>query len=260
MAKNKRLVKIKAGRLCRIIEYTQALATDAPAARAAKHRCSSAARMRINARTCREACEEAMAANFDRRDLFCTFTFREAPPTREAAVRAMNSFLRQLRAVRAARGDRLIYIKKAEHIRDDGSEGRWHYHVILNSTGRDYEEIRSLWATWGDNVDFEGLLSDGESYESRARYLCKEKPPAGKQTWTPSRGLKKPQRTSELVDETLTVTPDSLPAGAVILEHSEDRNEWGSFVYYKYLLPYREPRFDPRRKRGDGGGDPPRRA
>ena len=253
MGKSKRLVRIQAGRMGRIILYTQAMATDEPQVRAQKAKVSSPARMRINARTCREACEEAMAANFDRHDLFVTFTYRDAPATRESAVRCLNSFLRLLRAARAARGERLLYIKNAEHIRDDGSEGRWHHHVVLNATGNDYEEIRSLWAAWGDNVDFEGLLSGGETYESRARYLCKEKPPVGKQTWTPSRGLKRPQRTSELVDDSLTITVDSLPAGAAVLEHSEEHNEWGSFVYYKFLLPYRVPRPDPRRRRGDGG-------
>lgn len=254
MGKSKRLVRIQAGRMGRIILYTQALSTDSPKVRAEKTRTSSPARMRINARTSCERCEELLAANFDRGDLFVTLTYREAPPTREAANRHLAAFLRQLRAARAARGERLLYIKNTEHLRDDGSEGRWHHHVVINATGADYEEIRALWAAWGDNVDFEGLLADGEDYQSRARYLCKERPPVGKQTWTPSRGLRRPVRSSELVDDSLTITPSSLPAGAIVLEHSEDQNEWGSFVYYKYLLPYREPRPDPRRIRGDGGG------
>lgn len=253
MAKTKRLVRIQAGRVGWVALYKQAVATDEPKARAEKAKVSSPARMKINSRTSCEKCEQLLAANFDRNDLFITFTYRLAPPTREAAVRCLNSFFRLLRAARAARGERLIYIKNTEHLRDDGSEGRWHHHVVLNGTGCDYEEIRSLWAAWGDNVDFEGLLSGGEDYASRARYLCKERPPVGKQTWTPSRGLKRPVRTSELVDDSLTITVDSLPAGAAVLEHSEEHNEWGSFVYYKYLLPYREPRPDPRRRRGDGG-------
>ena len=252
MAKNNRLTKITAGRLVRLVRYTQAVASDEPQQRAAKQKISSAARTRINARTSREKCEELMAANFDRGDLFVTLTYRNAPPSREAAMRMLGTFLRRLREARALRGERLLYIKNAEHIRDDGSEGRWHHHLVINGTGADYEEIRELWSPWGDNVDFEGLLSDGEIYESRARYLCKERPPLGKQTWTPSRGLRRPQRTSELVDESLTVTVDSLPAGAVVLEHHEERNEWGSYVYFKYLLPWRERPSKPRR-RGDGG-------
>lgn len=253
MAKTKRLVRIQAGRLGRIIVYTQAVAADDPKTRAEKTRMSSPARMRINARTSTQKLEELMATNFGRRDLFVTLTYREAPATREAANRYLGTFFRLLRAARAARGERLLYIKNTEHLRSDGSEGRWHHHVVINATGNDYEEIRSLWAAWGDNVDFEGLLSNGEDYASRAKYMNKERPPLGKQAWTPSRGLHRPTKTSELVDEALTITPDSLPKGAVILEHSEDQNEWGSFVYYKYLLPDREPRPDLHRIRGAGG-------
>ena len=252
MAKTKRLTRVIAGRMVKVVCYKQAAASDGAAQRAAKTKVSSEARCRINARTSAEKCEELMAANFDRRDLFVTLTYRDAPPSREAALRMLGVFLRRLRAARAARGERLLYIKNAEHIRDDGSEGRWHHHLILNGTGNDYEEIRELWSPWGDNVDFEGLLADGESYESRARYMCKERPPLGKQCWTPSRGLRRPKRVSELVDDSLTITVDSLPAGAVVLDHREERNEWGSYVYYKYLLPYREPR-PKRRVRGDGG-------
>lgn len=252
MAKSKRLLQIRAGRMVRIVVYRQAVRSDPPAVRAAKERVSSEARCRINARTSREKCEEVMAANFDRGDLFVTLTYREAPASRESAVRALGVFLRRLREARARRGETLRYLKNAEHIRDDGSEGRWHHHLVINGTGADYEEIREIWATWGDNVDFEGLLSDGESYESRARYLCKERPPLGKQCWTPSRGLHRPQRSSELVDDSLTITVDSLPAGAQVLDHREEHNEWGSYVYYKYLLPWREPPAR-RRIRGDGG-------
>ena len=253
MAKRKRLTRITAGRYVEAVLYDQPMAGDEPKVRAAKQKVSSAARQKINRRTCWQKCELALAANFDRDDLFVTLTYREAPPTREAAVRCLCEFLRRLREARAARGTALLYIKNAEHLRDDGSEGRWHHHVVINATGRDYEEIRELWSPWGDNVDFEGLLDGRESYASRAQYLCKEKPPLGKQTWTPSRGLKKPKRESTLVDESVTLSVESLPVGAVVLEKSEELNEWGHFVYIKYLLPRRAQGPDPRRRRGDGG-------
>ena len=252
MAKTKRLVKVTAGRMVKILLYAQSMASDEPKVRAAKTKASTPGRMAINARTSTEKCEEVMAANFGRHDLFVTLTYRDAPASREAALRMLGQFLQRLRAARRARGELLRYIKNAEHVRDDGSEGRWHHHLVINGTGADYEEIRELWSPWGENVDFEGLLDEGESYESRARYLCKERPPLGKQCWTPSRGLRRPARTSELVDDGLTITVDSLPAGAAVLDHREEHNEWGSFVYYKYLLPYRKtpPK---RRVRGDGG-------
>ena len=103
----------------------------------------------------------------------------------EAAVRCLNRFFSLLRAERARRGETVLYVKNVEHLTDDGSPGRWHHHFALNATGADYEEIRALWSAWGDDVDIEGLLANGEDYASRARYLCKERPPGGKQAWTP---------------------------------------------------------------------------
>jgi len=251
VAKNKRLTKITAGRLVRICVSSQVSRSDTPRQRAAKTKISTAARVKLNDRKRWEALEEIMACNFDRQDLFVTLTYANAPRTREGAMERLNVFLRRLRAARQARGATLRYIKNAEHLRDDGTEGRWHHHLIINGTGKDYEEIREIWSAWGDNVDFEGLLSNGESYETRARYMCKERPPAGRQCWTGSRGLRRPQRTSELVDESLTITIDTLPAGAVVLEKHEEHNEWGEFAFFKYLLPWKEPQPDPHRRRGD---------
>ena len=154
-------------------------------------------------------------------------------------MRCLGMFLRLLRSSRTGRGAELKYIKNAEHLTDDGSEGRWHHHLVVNAAGGDYEEIRGLWSKWGDNVDFEPLLDGVIDYEARARYLCKERPPLGKQAWTPSRGLKRPVRTSELVDDALTLAP---PPGAIILDRDQKDNAWGSFTYIKYLLPFRESR------------------
>ena len=238
MAKTRRLTQVRAGRIVRAVVYDQPLATDEPRIRAATSRLSSAAREKLNAKLSWEKCEAAMAANFDRHDLWVTLTYREAPPTREAAMRCLGSFLRLLRASRIGRGAELRYIKNAEHLTDDGSEGRWHHHLVVNAAGGDYEEIRGLWSKWGDNVDFEPLLDGVMDYEARARYLCKERPPLGKQAWTPSRGLKRPVRTSELVDDALTLAP---PPGAIVLDRDQKDNAWGSFTYIKYLLPFREP-------------------
>ena len=233
MSKSKRLTQIRAGRLVRAVIYTQPTAADEPVQRAAKARVSSLARQRLNKLQQWQKCEAVLAANFEPDDLWVTFTYRDEdlPRTREEAVRCLKAFLALLRAQRRTRDQETLYVKNVEHLSDDGSEGRWHHHVVLNATGLDYEEIRALWARWGDNVDFEPL---GDDYEARARYLCKERQPAGKQGWTPSRGLRRPQRTSELVDDALTL---AAPPGAVILDRDEKSNAWGSFVYIKYLMP-----------------------
>jgi hypothetical protein len=247
--KSKRLTQVRAGRLVTAVLYTQPMAVDEPGVRAAKTKVSSAARQRLNRRASWQKLESLLAANFDREDLFITLTFRDGclPPTREATQRILNKFLQLWRAQRAARGEPLIYVKTIEHLTDDGSEGRWHVHLVANGTGADYEEIRGLWSRWGDNVNIEQLLADGEDYATRARYLCKERPPAGKQTWTPSRGLARPQRVSELVDDSLTL---DAPPGAIILERDQVVNGWGSYVYIKYLLPKRPASSGVRRRRG----------
>ena len=240
------MTQTRAGRLVRAVIYTQPTAQDAPAQRAAKAKVSSLARQRQNARASWEKLELLLAENFEPDDLWITFTYRDAdlPATREAAVRCLKQFLSLLRAQRAARGQRTLYVKNVQHITESGEEGRWHHHVVLNATGEDYEEIRALWARWGDNVDFEPL---GDDYEARARYLCHERQPVGKQTWTPSRGLRRPQRSTELVDDALTL---AVPPGAVVLDRDQKDNAWGSFVYVKYLLPAQPQRRDRQRPIG----------
>ena len=226
--------------------YTQPMAADEPVQRAAKSRVSSAARAKLNHRAMWQKCEALMAANFDRHDLWVTLTYRDAdlPHSREQAVRCLAWFLGELRRVRREAGENLRYLKNVEHLTDDGELGRWHHHVVLNSTGADAEVIRALWARFGDNVEIEGLLDGGLDFAARARYLCKERQPTGRQGFVPSRGLRRPERTSELVDDALTL---SAPPGAVVLEISQVDNSWGRYCYIKYLLPYRPPRPRPKR-------------
>lgn len=246
MAKNKRLTQIRAGRLVTAVLYTQATASDEPQVRQAKQKVSSEARQRLNHKASWQKMEQLMAANFDREDLFVTLTYRDEdlPHSREQAQRRLCAFLRELRQARAIRGEELRYIKCTEHIRDDGSEGRWHHHLVINGTGCDYEELRAVWLNDGDDVDVQPLLDSGWDYAGRARYMCKEKPPVGKQTWTPSRNLQRPERRSEMVDDALTLTA---PPGAVVIETQQVDNGWGSYVYLKYLLPYRPQK--PKRRR-----------
>lgn len=236
MAKTKRRTQVTAGAVVSVVQYTQPMAFDEPRARAAKSKISSAARQKQNHRCSWQKLELLLACNFDRHDLFVTLTYRDAPPTREHAQRQLDAFLRMLRAQRRARGEELLYIKTTEHMTDEGREGRWHHHLVINATGADYEEIRALWARWGDNVDFEDLLDGATDYEARARYMCKERPPLGKQAWTPCRGLRRPVRETRMVDENEAL---EIPPEARIVARAEERNAWGSFEYVKYVLPRR---------------------
>ena len=231
--KNKRLTQIRAGNMVSAVLYTQPMAWDEPRARAAKSKISSEARQRINHRASWQKLEGLIAENFGSHDLFCTFTYRDLdlPHSREQAVSCFKRFLTELRASRRLRGQDILYIKNVEHETD--GEGRWHHHLIVNATSRDYEELRALWARYGDNVEIR-QLRDFESLAALAQYMCKERQPLGRQTWTPSRNLRRPERTSELVDDSTQLAP---PAGAVVIESASVENAWGSYVYLKFLVP-----------------------
>ena len=120
--------------------------------------------------------------------------------------------------------------------------------MILNGTGNDMETIRSLW-TYGEQVNIEML--DDTQYRALAEYLAKEPREAGsangKRMWTPSKGLTRPTVQSDWIDDRATLEP---PPGATVLESVTERNEWGEYVYLKYLLPDPKPkRCRPRRRK-----------
>ena len=219
--------------------YSRALPYDPPRQRAEKRKASSEARQRLNLKFSWQKLEQLLACNFDNGDLFLTLTYDEnhLPPGREAAVKQMRRFIRLLREVRKKRGEKLLYVYNVE---GQHSGGRIHHHMVLNATGEDYEEIKSLWQ--GGQAKCKTLKFDsGHTYEELARYLTKEpreygQREVGARTWFPSLGLARPAP-----PETATV-PDSLtlavPAGAQLLEFTpETRNGYGCYSYIKYLLP-----------------------
>ena len=49
-------------------------------------------------------------------------------------------------------------------------------------------------------------------------------------------GLRRPKPVSDTCEDNMTL---SVPPGAVVLDQSSKRNEYGEFAYLKYLLPER---------------------
>lgn len=243
MGKN-RLKTVKAGRLVYAVCYSQPSAADEPRERAAKSRLSSAARQRLNFRHAWQKLELEIAANFAAGDRFVTLTYGDGhlPENRDGAIKYMGKFLRKLRQQRKRRGEELKYIYVTEEMSSEpGRPGRLHHHLIVNACAGDEETIPALWAA--GQVDMQRLLEDPrDGYEARARYLVKERHPGavgrkvGLRAWTPSRNLVKPEVSSELVPENLTL---AAPVGAFVLDRSEDANAFGSYVCIKYLLPER---------------------
>lgn len=246
MGKSKRLITVQAGRLVYGVCYTQALSSDNPRARAAKNKCSSAARQKLNFNAAWKKLQLMLAGNFGRRDLYVTFGFDDEhlPQNRKEAKKIIQKFFDRLRAQRRLSDDDLKYIYAIHELQDDGSR-RLHFHMVLNATvgQKDFELIRSLWE-WGSNIEID-YLSDCKYYHNDdflelSQYLVRERNPdapltaVGDKGFVCSRNLNKPVRNSEMVDDCLTL---SAPPGAVILDTDTKQNEYGSFAYIMYLLP-----------------------
>ena len=190
--------------------------------------------------------EVLLACNFSPSDLAVTLTYRDErlPYSKTGAVTRLTRYIRQLRESRALRDEVLRYIYCTEGYHGDH---RRHHHMILNTTGKDFEEIRALWAVNGDDVDIRRLdeldLSEGrtaaEDYRGWAIYLTKEarehgSPRVGERMWVPSKGLLRPVVKNEWCGDGETL---SAPPEAYVLERSEVVNEYGSFAYLRYVMP-----------------------
>ena len=220
---------IIAGPLWMGIQYAAAHSKDPDKQRAAKSQISSPARESLNARTSWQKLMMVLACNFSPGDLVVTLTYRDQdlPKTREDADKKLTAFLRRLRAVRKADQEDLRYIRVTEGYH---TGGRLHHHLIVNSTGDDYELIAKLWEKNGDNLEYQRLGSDG--YSAWAQYLTKEPRTQGRRhvgdrTWRASIRMKKPIVFYEYVPESDRLQP---PPWAEVLDKTECQNGYGRFV------------------------------
>lgn len=237
MAKQRRRV-VRAGRLWMAVQYTAIHTQNQTARREAKSQISTPARESLNAKLSWQKLMLILAANFKSNDLVVTLTYRDAdlPPRREDADRRLSNFIRAYRSVRRSHDppQELPYVRVTEGYHSDG---RLHHHLIINSTGADFDEIRRLWAKNGDDVDFEEFGADGA--ERWAKYLTKEPREKGRRhvgdrTFRCSRGLKRPYTYYEYVNENDTLMP---PPGAYITDKTECVNSYGRFCHMIALLP-----------------------
>lgn len=234
MAKARRKI-IQAGRLWMAVQYTAIRGGNQSAKREAKAMISTPAREALNAKLSWQKLMLVLAANFVSQDLVVTLTYRDGslPPRREDADRLLSNFIRQLRASRKADGKDLIYVRITEGYHSDG---RLHHHLIVNSSGNDFDTIRQLWKH-GDNVDFEAFGGDGA--ERWAKYLTKEprikgRKYVGDRTWRTSVHMKKPSHSYCYVDADDDLAP---PAGAWITDKTQCDNCYGRFCHMMAILP-----------------------
>lgn len=231
MAKRKKT--ITAGRIVKTILYTTPEPRDGERVRAEKSRTTTAAQKIMNDKSARGRLEMLMAANFTKRDLFVTLTYRLAdlPTKRAVAVKRVRKFLRDLRKYRTSQEQELRYVYTTE---EKHGEAHLHHHLVINATEKDIETIRSLWP-YGDIIDVEQI--DDDDFAALATYMTKESVegrPVGAQMWTRSRNLDKPTVESCYVPDDTTL---AVPPGCYTLAQDMKVTEYGSYCYIKYRLP-----------------------
>lgn len=77
------------------------------------------------------------------------------PKSRKEAQARFKYFLKKLRAARAAAGLPEPVVFWAPEILTSAS-GRWHQHIVLDSTGRDYDMLRRCWI-YGSDIEIRRL-------------------------------------------------------------------------------------------------------
>lgn len=237
MAKKK--VTIEAGELRKVYVYTPPMPRDGERARAERSKITSAAQKKLNYRTAQSNLELLIACNFKAEDLFVTLTYdnEHLPKTRKEALKNIKNYIRQLREIRSKQEKEFNYIYNTE---DKHGAGRFHHHMIINSVDKnDMEMIISMWKYSEPNgVDIERLMkgkTDGRQYIDIARYMTKEaaeEKPNDTRMYVCSRNLKRPRKYYEWIKDNETV---EIPRSAELLEHESFINQWGEFIYIKYL-------------------------
>lgn len=221
-----------AGPLVMEAVYPASTPRDRPEARREKRMLSSRAKQRMNDIYAWQKLKLLIAANFGPGDIFGTLTYSDErlPPGRREVMRDISAFTRKLRNAR--KGVELRYIYVIEHKHD---AGRWHIHILINSSGGDYDLIRRIWGR--GNVEFRKIRVDRDRhYETLARYLCKEqRDRPGLRLWSGSRNLKKPERDSFRVeaDEILRPPPKRK---ALLMAEETVVSTYGTFRYLEYIM------------------------
>lgn len=231
MAKTKWKKIIVAGPLVIETVYPAVPSCGTPKARAEKKKLSSAAQQRMNKMYSYQKLELLLAANFRKGDLVCTLTYDDAhlPKSRKAAEGKLKYFREKLARVRRRCGQKLVM---AWNIEGKHGEGRYHHHVVINATGKDYAQLLGLWGQ--GEIDIKPLQIDKDrNYGTLAAYMCKEQPEKpGQRTWSYTRNCAKPEI------ETFRVESDTqiqAPKGALVMGDVSEKNAYGAYRWIKYI-------------------------
>lgn len=229
---------------------------DSPKVRAAKAKATSLAQRRMNEINSTMELELRLAANFPTAGsglvIVLTYDDEHLPKSRKEAQRRFAYFLKKLREARRAAGlpvPRVIYAPEVL----TSASGRWHHHIVVDSTGDDLPMIRRCWI-YGSDIECEKLRVDDEkNHETLARYMNKElreaqeyECRAGLHGWGCTRNCLKPEVDVVLVEDGERLEP---PRGATVLMREERRTEFAGYEILKYRLGAGAFRHPPRARR-----------
>lgn len=241
----KRKKTITAGRVVSTYMYTVPSGRDKPHVREAKLKCSTKARTDMNLRQATKKLENLINTNFSEKDLLVTLTYNNEhlPITYNDSKIIVRKFISKFRKKRVKDKKDLKYIYVTEH-----KHARIHHHFIINGTGKKLEqELEDIEEIWGKGTIEVERLDNSGNYSDLAHYLTKENKDDKtiySRRWNSSLNLDKPLIETKTAHDNESLT---VPLGASVIEGDSFRNEWGEYVYIKYLLP-RKP-YKPRTKK-----------
>lgn len=222
----KKRITIDGGAVVYVLEHPVRDRGDSEKVRAAKAKATSKAQQLRNQILSIRQLELLLACNYPTpgSGLVITLGFddQHLPRSRAQAQRKFKYFLKLLRQERRAAQlpePRVIYSPEVL----TSATGRWHYHIVLDSTGDDLATVRRCWR-YGSDIEAKPLRVDEEkNHETQARYMSKELREAqeyesrpGLHGWSCTRSCRKPEVDEQIVEDR---KPLRAPRGATVLIH-----------------------------------------
>ena len=266
---------IDAGGLQVAALYNRRSGRESPKVRAAKQKASSEAQRRMNRIYSYQKLELMLAANFPRAGsaMVCAATFDDdhMPKSRQEAQMRFKYFLKLLRRERKAEELPEPVVFWAPEILSSDS-GRWHFHFVLDNTGRDLDIIRRCWIygteieaeklrkpdrlhtpSWMEEVSAQAGDEPDNLYKALAIYMTKElrecqeydsKP--GLHGWSCTRNARKPETETITVDDDYKLTA---PEGSEVLLDEHKATQYASWQVLKYCYDGSRHPLPPRARR-----------
>lgn len=240
----KKRITIDGGAVVYQLEYPCARRSDPPRTRAAKQKATSAAQAMRNQILSTRALELLLSVNYPTpgSGLVLTLSFddQHLPGDRKTALRRLKYFLQLLRKARRQAGKpepRCVYCPEVL----TAASGRWHFHLVLDSTGNDLDDVRRCWR-YGHDIEARAIrVDENKNHESLARYMNKELREAqeyacrvGLHGWSCTRNCYRPEVDVQTVEDSSRLRA---PRGATVLIFERRTTELSESTVLKYRLP-----------------------